>query len=137
LAPGLGTEQPGFTDQVDGTDQELIQVLDGDLDGAILVQFYGHCVTIGVGVLSQGGQEIAQTTFAGIDAISEPETFPIVDIAFLGQVAQGLGPVPFVDDLSAMKEKERYRVEGHLASGRGPAQALSQNRTQAGEIDQA
>jgi len=116
LAPGLGTEQTGFVNQVDGASQELIQVLDSDLDRALLIRFHGHQVAVGVRMTPQGGEEVTQAPFRGIDTIKKAETFRTVSIALFGQVAQGFSPAPTVGDLPTVEEKDRYRVERSLTS---------------------
>ena len=90
-----------------------------------------------LGVLTQGGQEVAQAAFRRVDAVMKAEALSIVGIARLVQVAQGLGASPAVGDLPAVQEEEGDGVEGAPASARGPAQALGQDRTQPGEVDQA
>ena len=116
LAPGLWAEQTGFTNQGNGTGQELIQVLDSDLDRALLIQFHGHRVAVGVRLTPEGGEEVTQATFGGVEASGESEMFCIVSIALFGQVAQGFSSAPAVGDLPTVEEKDRYRVERSLAS---------------------
>ena len=136
-APGLGTEQTGFQYQLDGASQELIQVLDRDLDGAFFIHCHSHRVAVGVRMIAQGGEEVTQATFCGVDIIYKAETFRIVGLELFGQVVQSFGPAPSVSDLPAQEQEDGYRVKGNLASRRGPTQALSQDRTQPGEIDQS
>jgi len=94
----------------------LIQVLDSDLDCALLIQLYRYRVTAGVRMMPQGGEEVTQATFCGVDASREAETFRIVSIELFGQVVQSFGPAPTVGDLPAQQQEDRYRIEGNLAS---------------------
>jgi hypothetical protein len=106
LAPGLGAEQTGVTNQVHRTNQQLVQALDGHFDAVLLVQLHRQRVPCSVGVATEGGEEVAQPTFGGVDAVGEAKAAGIVGIARIVQVAQGLGPGPAVADLPAVEEKE-------------------------------
>jgi hypothetical protein len=122
---------------MNGTDQELVQVLDGHFHALLLILFHSDRIAPGIRVVTQSREEVTQAPFGGIDARGEAEVFYKVGITFPDQVPQGLGSIPTVGDLPAVEEEDRHGVKGCLASRRGPTQALGQNGAQSGKVDQA
>jgi hypothetical protein len=134
LGPRLRADEARLENEGHRLGNQLVEVLDGHLD----VLFFVHQDSVAVGgVLAQGGEPVAQAAFSGEEAVLKAESPGIVGVARFVEVIEGLRAVPPVGDLPAKEEEDGDRVEGGPTAGRGPPQALSQDRAQGGEVDQA
>jgi hypothetical protein len=115
---------------------EFVEVLDSDLDEVVFIYLDGNRIPI-LRMKPEGGQPVAESSFAGEVVILEAKVLGIVGIAWLLQLLQQLGSIPTVDDLPAEQEEDGNRVEGSPSPGGGPAETLGQNVTEGTEVDQA
>ena len=132
LRPRVWAEQAGRADQLDGLNNQVVEVLPADLElGGLVHRDLGP-----FGMLPQRREEMAHAAFGRKDPRRETKAFGIVSIAFLRQVLEGLGPRPTIGQLPAIQQEEGDRIKRFISAGGDPAKALRQHRTQAGVVDE-
>jgi hypothetical protein len=102
-------------DQVNSSGEEVVEVLHGYVDRALLI--YGHRYGLAVRsrVVAEGGQKVAHPALRWIVPIEKAKAVRIVRIAGVLQILECCTPLPTVDHLPTDQEKERHRVKGYLA----------------------
>jgi hypothetical protein len=83
----LWGNQIGITEQGNGPDEEIVQVMDGDVSCARVVDLYGYRLLVGVGMATKGGQEVTHAALCRKVTVEEAETLGIIRIAWMLQVA--------------------------------------------------
>ena len=135
--PAAGGYQQRSAQQGDGTGQQVVEQLHRHLNRALLVEWHGHGLSVGLREGADRGQKVADGSLGRNIAVEVAKAPCIVPVARLLQVAQGLGTRPAIDDLPTEKEKGRDGVKGYPSLCTGPPQQMGEQRTQAAKVDQA
>jgi len=114
LFPGPWAEEAIFDQEEHRLDQQLVELLDGDLEMLFLVDEGGFAVG---GILAKSGEPVTESSFGGEDAMLKAEEPGVLGVVRFVKVAQGLGPGPLVGNLPAGEEEDRDRIEGGPAPG--------------------
>jgi hypothetical protein len=136
LFPGFGGDETGIQEEGDRLDDEIIEVLDGDLHKVVFIHCDSHRIPV-LRMASQSRQPVAEATLGGEDAVFEAKEIGIIGVAWVVDLFKEVRPAPAVDDSPADEEEDGNGIEGDVSFGRGPAETLSQHVAERAEVDQA